>query len=66
MSAANVARTVLVVAFAASRSPAVRAAIKAAPNLLSDARKAKAIETTRRTAYTAGVLAGRLMARGKP
>lgn len=65
MSAASVARTVLVVALAASRNPAIRAAIRSAPNLLSETQKAKAIETTRKTAYNAGVLAARLMSRGK-
>ncbi|WP_196257947.1 hypothetical protein [Pelagibacterium limicola] len=65
MSAVTIAKTVLVVAIAASRNPAVRAAIKAAPNLLSDGQKAKAVETTRRAAYNAGVLAARLMSRNR-
>lgn len=65
VSVVSVARTVLVVALAASRNRAVRAAIRSAPDLLSEAQKAKAIETTRRTAYNAGVLAARLMSRSK-
>lgn len=65
MSAATIARTVLVVALAASRNPAVRAAIKAAPGLLSESQKAAAIQSTKRAAYNAGVLAGRLMSRDR-
>ncbi len=65
MSAANIAKTVFLVALAASRNPAVRAAIKTAPNLLSDSQKARAVETARRAAYNAGVVAGRLVSRDR-
>ena len=61
MAALRVARTVLVMAVAASRSPVVRAAIKAAPGLIPDAQKQAAFEAAKRIARRAGETAGRLV-----
>lgn len=61
MSAITIAKTVLVVAIAASRNPAVRAAIKAAPGLLSENQKVAAVHTVKRAAFGAGVMAGRVL-----
>jgi hypothetical protein len=65
VSAVHIARTVFVVALAASRSPAVRAAIRSAPNLLTEDQKAKAVAATRQAAYNAGLLASRLVPRDR-
>lgn len=65
MSAGNVVKTAIFVAIAASRNPAVRAAIRNAPKLLSETQRANAVETTKRAAYNAGLLAGRLMSRDR-
>ena len=61
MSAIRVAKTVAILAIAASRSPVVRSAIKAAPHLLSEERKLAAYEATRRAARKAGELTARVV-----
>lgn len=61
MSAINVAKTVFFVALAASRHPAVRAAVKAAPNLVSAEHKKIAYEATKRAARKAGELTARVV-----
>lgn len=61
MSAINVAKTVLIVAFAASRSPMVRAAVKAAPKMVSEERRQAAYDVTRRAARRAGELTARVI-----
>lgn len=61
MSAIRVAKTVALLAIAASRSPAVRSAIKAAPHLISEERKRAAYEATRRAARKAGELTARVV-----
>lgn len=61
MSAFRVAKTVALLAFAASRSPVVRSAIKAAPNLVSGERKQAAYDATKRAARKAGELTARLV-----
>lgn len=61
MSAFRVAKTVALLALAASRSPVVRSAIKAAPNLVSEERKNAAFEVTKRAARKAGELTARVV-----
>ena len=61
MSAIRVAKTVALLAIAASRSPVVRSAIKAAPRLVSEERKAAAYETAKRAARKAGELTARVV-----
>ncbi|HWJ87003.1 MAG TPA: hypothetical protein VNS12_02905 [Pelagibacterium sp.] len=61
MSAIRVVKTVALLAFAASRSPVVRSAIKAAPNMISVERRQAAFETAKRAARKAGELTGRVV-----
>ncbi|WP_421951305.1 hypothetical protein [Pelagibacterium sp.] len=61
MSVFRVAKTAAFLALAASRNPAVRSAIKAAPNLVSDERKKAAYEATKRAARKAGELTARIV-----
>ncbi|WP_332717693.1 hypothetical protein [Pelagibacterium mangrovi] len=61
MSAIRVAKTVAILALAASRSPLVRSAIKAAPLLVSEDRKLAAFEATKRAARKAGELTARVV-----
>lgn len=61
MSAIRVAKTVAVLALAASRSPLVRSAIKAAPKLISEERKLAAYEATKRAARKAGEMTARVV-----
>lgn len=61
MSAIRIAKTVALVAFAASRSPTVRAAIKAAPTLLSAENKKAALAATKRAARKAGELTAKVV-----
>lgn len=61
MSVFRVAKTVAFLALAASRSPMVRSAVKAAPNLVSEDRKRAAFEATKRAARKAGELTARVV-----
>ena len=61
MSAFRIAKTVALVAFAASRSPIVRSAIKAAPGLVTEERRQAAYEVAKRTARKAGELTARVV-----
>lgn len=61
MSAFRVVRTIALVALAASRTPAVRAALKAAPGLVSEDRKRAVFEATKRTARKAGEVTARIV-----
>ncbi|WMT86033.1 hypothetical protein NO932_14020 [Pelagibacterium sp. 26DY04] len=61
MSAIRVAKTVALLALAASRSPLVRSAVKAAPHLISEERKAAAYEATKRAARKAGEMTARVV-----
>ncbi|RDE08740.1 hypothetical protein [Pelagibacterium lacus] len=61
MSAFRVVRTVAVLAIAASQNPAVRAAVRSAPNLLTAERKQAAYDATKRMARKAGELTARVV-----
>ncbi|SDG50343.1 hypothetical protein [Pelagibacterium luteolum] len=61
MSAFKVAKTVAIIAWAASRNPAVRAAVRAAPKLVSTERKLAAVQAARRAARKAGELTAKVM-----
>lgn len=61
MSAIRVVKTVAILAYAASRNPAVRAAIKAAPGMLSDERKTAAYTATKKAARKAGEFAAKVI-----
>lgn len=61
MSVFRVAKTAAFLALAASRSPVIRSAIKAAPNLVSEERKLAAYEATKRAARKAGELTARVV-----
>lgn len=59
MPSLRMAKTVFFLALAASRNPAVRAAIRNAPRLIPDKHKKAAYDTARVAARKAGELAGR-------
>ena len=61
MSVFRVAKTAAFLAFAARRSPVVRSAIKAAPNLVSEERRQAAYEATKRAARKAGEMTARVV-----
>ncbi|MAN76673.1 hypothetical protein OF122_05920 [Pelagibacterium flavum] len=61
MSAFRIAKTVAFLALAASRSPVVRSAVKAAPKLVSKERKQAAYEATKRAARKAGEVTARVV-----
>lgn len=61
MSAIRVAKTVALFALAASRSPVVRSAIKAAPHVVSAEQKRTAYEATLKAARKAGELTARVV-----
>jgi hypothetical protein len=63
MSAIRTAATVIGVAVAVARHPAVRAAVKAAPLLITPKMREMAAEATLETAFRAGVLARRIVRR---
>jgi hypothetical protein len=63
MSAIRTAATVIGVAVAVARHPAVRAAVKAAPLLVTPKMREMAAEATLETAFRAGVLARRIVRR---
>src|SRR5690606_2576274 len=64
MAGFQVAQRVLVLALAASRSQAVRAAIRAAPGLIPDAHKEAAYAAAKHIARKAGETAGRIVPPG--
>jgi hypothetical protein len=64
MSAIRAAVTVIGVAMTVARHPVVRAAVRAAPHVVTPQMKAKAADATLDAAYKAGVLARKLMKRG--
>lgn len=61
MSRVRVARSLVVAAIAASRHPGVRAAIRHAPDLVSDQRKTAAFEAAKRAARKAGETTARII-----
>ena len=61
MSFVRVALTAATVAVSVARHPAVRAAVRAAPLLITPAMREKAADTALSTAYQAGVLARRIL-----
>lgn len=63
MSPIRTAATVIGVAMTVARHPAVRAAVRATPHLVTPAMREKAAGITLDTAYKAGVLARKLMKR---
>lgn len=63
MSAIRTAATVIGVAVAVARHPAVRAAVRAAPLLVTPKMREMAAEATLETAFRAGVLARRIVRR---
>ena len=63
MSPIRTAATVLGVAITVARHPVVRAAVRAAPLLVTPAMRAKATEATLETAFQAGVLARKIVGR---
>lgn len=63
MSPIRTAATVIGVAVAVSRHPMVRAAIKAAPLLITPRMREAATEATLETAFRAGALARRIVRR---
>jgi hypothetical protein len=64
MPAIRTAATILGVALAAARHPMVRAAVRAAPLLVTPRMREMATEATLETAFRAGVLARRIVRRG--
>ncbi|RYE09054.1 MAG: hypothetical protein EOP22_10675 [Hyphomicrobiales bacterium] len=63
MSPIRTAATLIGVAVTVVRHPVVRAAVKAAPHLVTPQLRQKAADATLDTAYRAGVLARKLMKR---
>jgi hypothetical protein len=63
MSAIRLALTAASLAVTAARHPLVRAGLRAAA--MNPAAKAKALDTAKRAAYAAGVVAGRLLPKAK-
>lgn len=63
MSPIRTAATVIGVAVAVARHPAVRAAMRAAPLLVTPRMRQNAAEATLDTAYRAGVLARKIVRR---
>ena len=61
MSVYRLAFTAATVAVSVARHPAVRAAVRAAPLLITPAMREKASETALATAYRAGQLARRIV-----
>jgi hypothetical protein len=64
MSPIRTAATVIGVAMTVARHPAVRAAVRAAPLLVTPKMRATATEVTLDTAFRAGKLARKIMKRG--
>jgi hypothetical protein len=63
MSPIRTAATLIGVAITVARHPAVRAAVRAAPLLVTPQMKAKASEATLETAFRVGVLARKIVRR---
>ena len=63
MSPIRTAATVLGVAFTVARHPAVRAAVRAAPILITPRMRAAATEATLETAFRAGAIARKIARR---
>ncbi len=63
MSPIRTAATVLGVAFTVARHPAVRAAVRAAPLLITPRMRAAATEATLETAFRAGAIARKIARR---
>jgi hypothetical protein len=63
MSFVRVALTAATVAVSIARHPAVRAAVRAAPLLITPAMREKATDAALSTAYQAGALARRIVPR---
>jgi hypothetical protein len=63
MSVVRAAITVATVAITVARHPAVRAAVRAAPLLVTPAMREKATDTALSAAYRAGALARRIVPR---
>ena len=61
MSAIRVVKTVTILAIAAGRNPAVRAAIKAAPSLVTPEGKQAAVAGAKKAARKAGELTARIV-----
>jgi hypothetical protein len=64
MSPIRTAATVIGVAMTVARHPMVRAAVRAAPLLVTPKMRAQAADATLEAAFRAGVLARRLVKRG--
>jgi hypothetical protein len=63
MSPLRAAATIIGVAVTVARHPAVRAAVKAAPLLVTPKMRAMATDATLETAFRAGALARKIMRR---
>ncbi len=63
MSPIRTAATLIGVAVTVARHPVVRAAVRAAPHLVTPQMRQKAADATLDTAYRAGALARKLMKR---
>lgn len=61
MSAFRIAKTVALVAYAASRNPAVRAAIRNAPKTVPAEQRRAAFDASKRAARKAGEVAARVL-----
>jgi hypothetical protein len=63
MSAIRTAAAVIGVAMAVARHPMVRAAVRAAPRLMTPEMKAKATDATLEAAFRAGAMARKIVKR---
>ena len=63
MSPIRTAATVISVAIAVARNPMVRAAVRAAPQVMTPQMRARAADATLEAAFRAGVLARKIMKR---
>lgn len=64
MSPIRTAATMIGVAMAVARHPVVRAAVRAAPRLVTPRMRAKAADAALETAFRAGAMARKLVKRG--
>lgn len=64
MSPIRTAATMIGVAMAVARHPMVRAAVRAAPRLMTPEMKAKATDATLEAAFKAGVMVRKIVKRG--
>lgn len=65
MANIKIARTVVIAAIAAARSPVVRAAIRNAPNLIPEAHRQAAFEGAKRAAFRAGEITARVIPKNR-